>query len=194
MANECHCTLVVRRIDKWSLTSEEIWAFIREIDSPEWQWTQVEWLNKEYYFSYQFVVPVKQDDNWWENNINARWTKWDGWYYCIWEMNDKELVLHFATPWWPPSKWLQTVCKKFPELHIIMSYDEPLMWFQWEMWRNEKWELFDNYREWDAYLHECYWCWFNLEDVTYREDAQDFLCDECYKEFLKRNPKKKWGK
>lgn len=195
MSNECHCTLVVKRIDQGSLTPEELWAFIREQDSPEWHGTKVEWLNKEYYFSYQFVVPVKQDDNWWDNNINARSVKRNGWYYCIWEMdNDKQLLLHFATPWWPPSKWLQAVCKKFPELHITMSYDEPLMWFQWEMWRNEKWELFDNYREWDEYLHECYWCWFNLKNVIYREDAQDFLCDACYQELLNHNPPKKWGK
>ena len=188
MANECHCTLVVKRIDKGSLTPEELWAFIREQDSPEWQGTEVEWLDKKYYFSYQFVVPVKQDDNWWDNNINAWWTKWDGWYYCICEVcNDRELILHFATPWWPPSKWLQAVCEKYPELQIILAYDEPLMGFDGEMWRNWEWKLFDNYREWNEYLNTCYECDMKKKDSKYREDFDEMMCDECYNKVLNNN-------
>lgn len=194
MANRCNCTLSIQRLDWWSLTAEEIWAFIRKEDSPEKQWLmcKVNWEN--YYFSYQFVVPVKQDENRWNNNINARWVKRDAAYEADIYLEEKDMTIYFFTPRSPPDKWCQAVCKKFPELCIKLEYDEPGCGFQGEMWRDENWELFDNYREWDAYLHECYWCWFNLKDSEYREDAEDFLCDECYKTFLNHNSKKKWGK
>lgn len=193
MANYCGNNLHVSRLDWWPLTDKEIWAFLRKepINNTGIE-VEVNW--EKYYFSYQFVVPIVQDDNWRDNNINWWWCKRD-WAYDAYVDLDKEVLdIQFDTPRSPPHRWCEAVCKKFPELKIILAYDEPWMCFQGEMWRNEKWELFDNYREWDAYLHQCFWCWFNLKDTTYREDAQDFLCDECYNDFLKRNPKKKWEK
>ena len=184
----------ISRLDWWSLTDEEIWAFIRKEDSPEHQWTEcvIDW--EKYYFSYQFVVPVKQDDNWWDNNINNRGVKRDWAYDAYVKLSDNEMTISFDTPRSPPDKWLKAVCKKFPELHIELEYDEPWMWFQWEMWRNEKWELFDNYREWDAYLECCDDCWIRQDEanISYREDVDGLLCDACYNIYL--NKKKEWSK
>jgi hypothetical protein len=68
------------------------------------------------------------------------------------------------------------------------------MWFQGEMWRKENWELFDNYREWDAYLHTCDDCWIRQDETNleYREDIDALLCDSCYEIYL--DNKKKWSK
>ena len=196
MANECHNFMIIKRIDWWKLTDEEIWAFIRKEDSSEWQWTEVDIDWEKYFFSYQFVVPVKQDDNWRDNNINNWGTKRDGWYYAYVKLSDTEMTIHFTTPWWPPNKWCNAVCKKYKELNIRLEYDEPLMWFQGEMWRDENWKLFDNYREaWD-YLVWCDDCWIGQEEtnISYRDDVDALLCDACYQELLNHNPPKKWGK
>lgn len=186
MANYCNNNLHVSRLDWWSLTEEEIWAFLRK-EPINNTWTEVEVNGEKYYFSYQFVVPIEQDDNWYSNNVDWWWCKWDWAYDALPELDDKSLYIWFDTPWCPPHRWCEALCKKFPELKITLEYDEPLMCFQWRMWRNEKWELFDDYREWEEYLHECYWCWYNLEDTKYREDLEDFLCDKCYLDIKKRN-------
>lgn len=185
MANYCQDFMIIKRLDWWKLTEEEIWAFLRKPDLIKPVWIKVDWLD-DMNFSYQYVVPIEQDENRWDNNINWWWCKWDWAYECYATLDDHEITLSFDTPWCPPDKWCMAVCKKFPELYIWLEYDEPGCEFQWEMWRNEQWELFDNYREWDEYLHTCNWCDIHYEDwqVKWRDDADEYLCDKCYKEFL----------
>lgn len=141
-------------------------------------------------FDLWYAVPIDREaKDIIDERYNKWWTKWISDIYVVCD-NWFCIEMDFGSAWAPPHEWLKTLMKEHPELWVTLEYDEPGMCFQWEMWRNIKWELFDIYREWDEYLSTCSECWYHLKDTKYREDAEDLLCDKCYDLFLKD---KKWG-
>lgn len=184
MPNHCMCTLTVSRRDWWKLSQLERDAFIRKPIS------KVDWDN--YIFSFQYEVPLDNDSpNRWNERIDNRWCKRDA--YDVDIVEDEEVIeIDFCSARSPPSVWLRHVSAIYPELKINLSYDEPLCWFQWKMWRDEHWELYDIYREWDEYLQTCSDCWFHKSDAKRREEKQDIICDECLLKHNHNNNEKNW--
>ena len=184
MANYCENFISISRIDWEFLTQEQRELFLRKTYEPQMA-NVTNFEMPDMRFDFNYAVPVNPEV---KDQVNERyekrWTKWidDVYIQCN---NDYCLEAEFYTAWAPPSKWLQEIIHSHPELCIDLSYDEPSMCFQWEMWRSMKWEIYDVYREWEEYLHTCESCEYHKKDSKYREDADSFLCDICYDLYLK---------
>lgn len=189
MANYCENSISIWRIDWEELTQEQRELFLRKTYEPQTaNVDNMEMPNMR--FDLWYAVPIDREaKDIIDERYNKWWTKWISDIYVVCD-NWFCIEMDFGSAWAPPHEWLKTLMKEHPELWVTLEYDEPGMCFQWEMWRNIKWELFDIYREWDEYLSTCSECWYHLKDTKYREDAEDLLCDKCYDLFLKD---KKWG-
>jgi hypothetical protein len=65
----------------------------------------------------------------WYNWRVSNWgTKWDA-CESDWDLDDRELTIHFQTAWAPPIGWLENVSAQFPELVFKMTFQEEGMGF-----------------------------------------------------------------
>ena len=73
--------------------------------------------NNDCEFSFAIVVPIpkKEENNWYNWNLDNFGTKWDAYEISEIIRENDFARLSFHTAWSPPKKWLDTVMKKFPE-------------------------------------------------------------------------------
>lgn len=77
------------------------------------------------------LVPIINQDNWYEERIQKWSTKWEPYDITINENYDNNILEYeFNTAWSPPHEWLLTVSKIYPEFEFtIYSEDEFINFF-----------------------------------------------------------------
>jgi hypothetical protein len=86
---------------------------------------------KEELLCFSNLVPIINQDNWYEERIQKWSTKWEPYDIIIKENYDNNILEYeFNTAWSPPHEWLLTVSKIYPELEFtIYSEDEFINFF-----------------------------------------------------------------
>ena len=95
---------------------------------------------KEELLCFSNLVPIINQDNWYEERIQKWSTKWEPYDITINENYDNNILEYeFYTAWSPPHEWLLTVSKIYPELEFtIYSEDEFINFFCENIYINGK--------------------------------------------------------
>lgn len=68
--------------------------------------------------------------SWYTWNLDNWGTKWDASDAEVDRIDERNLHIHFMTPWSPPKTAVYTIQKQYPDLAISMEYDEEDMMFR----------------------------------------------------------------
>jgi len=71
---------------------------------------------------------VRKGQEWWDWRIQNWGTKWDVEAELVDDWGNG-LAYQFDSAWSPPTKWLETISAKWPDLTFKLKYDEPGMGF-----------------------------------------------------------------
>jgi len=132
------------------------------------------------------------DSEWWYNwNINNLWTKWLPTFNYSHQDNNYS-YFYSSTAWSPCNELLKKITEVF-FLETENEYEEPGCCFAWRFYSriDDDWEL-DYFDEALEYIETCAYCDEKKEDIDYRDDLWDHMCNLCYQEELDTQESNAW--
>jgi len=125
---------IKKLLSKGKRDTANVFNFANIIKEPDWdtipnedgELPVVEKLESGFSFK-KFPLSGRQDDRWYDWNINNWGTKWNSYDCTLLEEESDYLVYEFYTAWSPPEPVIDALRNKFPEVHVSAFFDEPAM-------------------------------------------------------------------